>query len=185
MAGTNGLDWRLDIGRTRSLDIVGMPLLDHHVTTLGPTLLASTDILYINHLISDSLMVARGFKRLGARLISIAIPYSGTYGPVQRAVHEGFKHLGPPSCPGSPTPASPGCDVGSGPVADAPRPSRPDRAAADGARTPTGQAHHHTLGSRARPRQGSARPGPGRRLRSALGAPRTVKHGPGGVSGAV
>src|SRR6266511_3383201 len=55
MAGTNGLDWRLDIGRTRSLDIVGMPLLNHHVTTLGPTLLAGTDILYINHLISDSL----------------------------------------------------------------------------------------------------------------------------------
>jgi hypothetical protein len=23
MAGTKGLDWRLDIGRTRSLDIVG------------------------------------------------------------------------------------------------------------------------------------------------------------------
>ncbi len=35
MAGTNRLDWRLDIGRTRSLDIVGMPLLDHYVTTLG------------------------------------------------------------------------------------------------------------------------------------------------------
>ncbi len=66
MAGTNGLDWRLDIGRTRSLDIVGMSLLDHHVAALGPTLLAGIDILYINHLISDSLMVARGFKRLAA-----------------------------------------------------------------------------------------------------------------------
>jgi hypothetical protein len=76
------------------------------VTRLGPTLLAGTDILYINHLISDSLMVARGFKRLGTRLTSIAIPYSGIYGPVQRAVHEGFKHLGSIFLPGSPTPAS-------------------------------------------------------------------------------
>ena len=99
MAGTNGLDWRLDIGRTRSLDIVGMPLLHHYVTTLGPTLLAGVHILYVNHLISDSLMVARGFKRLGARLTSIAIPYSGIYGPVQRAVHQGFKHLGPTYLP--------------------------------------------------------------------------------------
>src|SRR6266511_3468991 len=72
-----------------------MPLLDHCATTLGPDLLAGLDILYINHLISDSLMVARGFKRLGARLTSIAIPYSGIHGPVQRAVHQGFKHLGP------------------------------------------------------------------------------------------
>jgi hypothetical protein len=56
MAGTNGLDWRLDIGRTRSLDIVGMPLLDHYATTLSPNLLGGIDILYINHLISDSLM---------------------------------------------------------------------------------------------------------------------------------
>jgi hypothetical protein len=99
MAGTNGLDWRLDIGRTRSLDIVGMPLLNHYVTTLGPSLLAGVHILYVNHLISDSLMVARGFKRLGARLTSIAIPYSGIYGPVQRAVHQGFKHLGPTYLP--------------------------------------------------------------------------------------
>ncbi len=99
MAGTNGLDWRLDIGRTRSLDIVGMPLLEHYATTLGPNLLGGIDILYINHLISDSLMVARGFKRLGARLTTIAIPYSGIYGPVQRAVHQGFKHLGPTFLP--------------------------------------------------------------------------------------
>src|SRR6266536_3292428 len=82
-----------------------MPLLDHCATTLGPDLLAGLDILYINHLISDSLMVARGFKRLGARLTSIAIPYSGIYGPVQRAVHEGFKHLGPTFLPRVPTPA--------------------------------------------------------------------------------
>jgi hypothetical protein len=99
MAGTDGLDWRLDIGRTRSLDIVGMPLLDHYVTTLGSTVLAGMEILYVNHLISDSLMVARGFKRLGARLTTIAIPYSGIYGPVQRAVHQGFKHLGPTFLP--------------------------------------------------------------------------------------
>ena len=99
MAGTNGLDWRWDIGRTRSLDIVGMPLLDYYVTRAGPDLLADVDILYVNHLISDSLMVARGFKRLGARLTTIAIPYSGIYGPVQRAVHQGFKHLGPTFLP--------------------------------------------------------------------------------------
>lgn len=99
MAGTDGLDWRLGIGRTRSLDIVGMPLLNRFVTELGPGLLADTEILYVNHLISDSLMVARGFRQLGARLTSIAIPYSGIYGPVQRAVHEGFKHLGPTFLP--------------------------------------------------------------------------------------
>jgi S-adenosylhomocysteine hydrolase len=99
MTGTDGLDWRLGIGRTRSLDIVGMPLLDHFVAELGSRLLAGTEILYVNHLISDSLMVARAFRRLGARLTSIAIPYSGIYGPVQRAVHEGFKHLGPTFLP--------------------------------------------------------------------------------------
>src|SRR6266511_832771 len=115
MAGTNGLDWRLDIGRTRSLDIVGMPLLDHHVTTLGPTLLAGTDILYINHLISDSLMVARGFKRLGARLTSIAIPYSGIYAPYSAPFTRASSTSVPPSCPGSPTPASSRGDVGGGP----------------------------------------------------------------------
>jgi S-adenosylhomocysteine hydrolase len=104
MAGTDGLDWRLGIGRTRSLDIVGMPLLDHFVTELGPSLLAGTEILYVNHLISDSLMIARAFMRLGARLTSIAIPYSGIHGPVQRAVHEGFKHLGPTFLPRVPHP---------------------------------------------------------------------------------
>ncbi len=99
MAGTDGLDWRLDIGRTRSLDIVGMPLLEHYVTTFDPKLLDGIDILYINHLISDSLMVARGLVRLGARLTTITIPYGGIHGPVQHAVHQGFKHLGPTFLP--------------------------------------------------------------------------------------
>jgi hypothetical protein len=63
MAGTDGLDWRLDIGRTHSLDIVGMPLLEHYAITLGQDLL------------------------------------SGIYGSVQRAVHHGFKYLGPTFLP--------------------------------------------------------------------------------------
>ncbi|HEV8651040.1 MAG TPA: hypothetical protein VG276_17035 [Actinomycetes bacterium] len=33
-----------------------MPLLDHYVTTLDPSLLGDIDMLYINHLISDWLM---------------------------------------------------------------------------------------------------------------------------------
>jgi hypothetical protein len=44
------------------------------VTTLDPSLLGDIDMLYSNHLIPAWLMVAHGFKRLGARLTTIATP---------------------------------------------------------------------------------------------------------------
>jgi hypothetical protein len=44
------------------------------VTTLDPSLLGDIDMPYSNHLIPDRLMVAHGFKRLGARLTTIATP---------------------------------------------------------------------------------------------------------------
>lgn len=44
------------------------------VTTLDPSLLGDIDMPYSNHPIPDRLMVGHGFKRLRARLTTIATP---------------------------------------------------------------------------------------------------------------
>lgn len=94
---------RWDTGRVWSLDIVGMPMLEQHVRAL-PDTLTGIDVLYVNHAISDSLMVARGLRRLGARLTSVLVPYHGQVGPTRRAIAQAFAALGD-SC--HPRPAGP------------------------------------------------------------------------------
>lgn len=84
---------RWDIGPVRGLDIVGMPLLDRHVNA-HPGALDGVLVLYINHTISDALMVARGLRRLGGHLYSVLIPYRGVSGHTQQAIRQGFSILG-------------------------------------------------------------------------------------------
>ena len=95
---------RWDIGPVRGLDIVGMPQLAHHVDA-HPGTLDDVLVLYINHAISDALMVARGLRRVGAQLTSVLIPYHGADGPTHHAVRRGFRALGPTF---HPEPAAPG-----------------------------------------------------------------------------
>ena len=95
---------RWDIGPVRGLDIVGMPQLARHVDA-HPGALDDVLVLYINHAISDALMVARGFRRLGARLTNVLIPYHGADGATQRAVRRAFDMLGPTFAPAHAAPS--------------------------------------------------------------------------------
>lgn len=87
---------RWDIGVPRSLGIVGMPLLEARLAVLDPQTLADVHVLCVNHAISDALMVARAFRRLGAKVTSVLIPYRGRggQGETQRAVYEAFRFVG-------------------------------------------------------------------------------------------
>ncbi|MGH8896521.1 MAG: hypothetical protein ACRDZ4_05715 [Egibacteraceae bacterium] len=46
----------------RSLDIVGMPLLEAQLLALDPQTLADVHVLYVNHPISEALMVQRAVE---------------------------------------------------------------------------------------------------------------------------
>jgi len=52
-------------------------------------------VLYINNAISDALMVARGFRRVGAKVCSVLVPYHGATGDAQHAIRWVFSALGP------------------------------------------------------------------------------------------
>jgi hypothetical protein len=84
---------RWDIGPVAGTEIVGMPLLQHY-TDAHPGALRGVHLLYINHAISDSLMTARAFHRLGATLTSVLVPYHGAHGATQHAIRRAFAALG-------------------------------------------------------------------------------------------
>lgn len=94
---------RWDIGPILRHEIVGMPLLDQFADTYRGAL-DGICVLYINHAISDSLMVARALCQLGARLTSVLVPYHGAASPTQQAIEEAFAALGPSW---SPSPSHP------------------------------------------------------------------------------
>lgn len=94
MDGGGLTERRWDIGALRSLDIVGMPLLEAQLVDLDPQTLADVHVLYVNHAISDALMVARAFRRLGAEITSVLIPYRSGQGETQRAVCAAFGRVG-------------------------------------------------------------------------------------------
>lgn len=94
MSSDGRSEHRCDIGVPRSLDIVGMPLLEERLAALDPQTLADVHVLYVNHAISDALMVARAFRRLSAQVTSVLIPYRGEQRETQRAVCEAFRFVG-------------------------------------------------------------------------------------------
>lgn len=74
-------------------DIVGMPLLaraaaEHRGALTGVT------ILYINHAISDALMVARALSVAGATLVNVLVPYRGVEDRGHQALRRAFDSLG-------------------------------------------------------------------------------------------
>lgn len=95
---------RWDIGPTSQPDIVGMPLLEEYVDA-HPGALRDVHILYVNHAISDSLMVGRAFHRLGAALTTVLVPYHGAHGDTQQAMRCGFDALGKTYQPSHPHPS--------------------------------------------------------------------------------
>ncbi|MGH8903942.1 MAG: hypothetical protein ACRDYA_20265 [Egibacteraceae bacterium] len=99
MSSSDRSERRWDIGVPRSLDIVGMPLLEAQLLALDPQTLADVHVLYVNHAISDALMVARAFRRLGAQVTSVLVPYRGGQGETQQAVYEAFRFVGPTFAP--------------------------------------------------------------------------------------
>jgi hypothetical protein len=95
---------RWDIGPVLGLDIVGMPVLDTHVkANMGA--LDGVWVLYVNHAISDALMVARGLRRVGAKVCSVLVPYHSTAGDTQHAIHRAFSAIGPAHHPAPTHPA--------------------------------------------------------------------------------
>lgn len=76
----------------------GMPVLQDYCELL-PGHLTGINILYINHIISDSLMVARGLHYSGATLWSVGIPYGDVSSPTRRSIIAGLEALGPTVVP--------------------------------------------------------------------------------------
>jgi hypothetical protein len=79
------------------------------VTTLDPSLLGDIDMPYSNHLIPDRLMVGHGFKRLRARLTTIATPTATSSPCPARAYARRARRPAPttrPPQPAHPHPAS-------------------------------------------------------------------------------
>ncbi|WP_410586365.1 hypothetical protein [Amycolatopsis sp. lyj-23] len=94
---------RWDIGSVNGSEIVGMPQLEHYANAF-PGALRDIHILYVNHSISDALMVARAFTRLGATLTSVLVPYCGVTRTTQQAVRRGYATLGDSYQPSQPHP---------------------------------------------------------------------------------
>ncbi|MET8127036.1 NAD(P)-dependent oxidoreductase [Streptomyces sp. NPDC005231] len=95
---------RWDIGPIDEPDIVGMPLLQRHLDA-HPGALRDVHILYVNHAISDALMVARAFHRLGATLTNVLVPYHGVGGTTEEAMYRSFSALGTTYLPSHPHPS--------------------------------------------------------------------------------
>lgn len=84
--------------------IEGMPILQRYCKKIKKNYFKGLNILYINHLISDSLMVARAFKKTGAKLWSIGIPYGNLNSQTRKETINGFKRIGYLSIPDIKTP---------------------------------------------------------------------------------
>jgi len=76
-----------------------MPVLQEYADLIGKDFFHGLNILYINHLISDSLMVARAFKKTGARLWIIGIPYGNLNSQERKKTISGLKNLGSTTIP--------------------------------------------------------------------------------------
>ena len=52
-----------------------MPVLNYYSREVSERYFRNTNVLYVNHLISDSLMIARAFKNSGAEMWIVTIQY--------------------------------------------------------------------------------------------------------------
>jgi len=79
-------------------DIVAMPLLAHAAAEHHGAL-TGLKILYINHAISDALMVARALRGAGAELVNVLVPYRGIEDRSHHSLSQAFSALGPTYAP--------------------------------------------------------------------------------------
>ncbi len=80
---------------TMSYQIENMPVLEEYSREVSKNEhFVDTNILYINHILSDSLMVARAFKNSGADLWIVGVPYGNIKSPVRKETIRGFEKLG-------------------------------------------------------------------------------------------
>lgn len=94
--GSGGLA-RWDVGAD-ARDIVAMPLLAA-AAARHQDALAGVRVLYINHAISDALMVARALRAVGADLVNVLIPYRGVDHADHAPLRDAFEELGPMFAP--------------------------------------------------------------------------------------
>jgi len=78
-----------------SANLDAMPLLASCLDAMPKGHFAGVEVVYVNHLISDSLMVARALADGGARVWSVGLPYGSLVGPVRQGVIAGLGELGP------------------------------------------------------------------------------------------
>lgn len=71
-----------------------MPLLAEYAASIGPDHFKGTQILYINHLISDALMTALALKQAGAGVSVVGIPYGATDSDERQWVIEEYRKIG-------------------------------------------------------------------------------------------
>jgi len=82
-----------------SRPIDAMPLLARAAAAIPSDHFAGIEVVYVNHLISDSLMVARALAGCGARLWTVSLPYGRVDGPVREAWWRGWRTSGLYRCP--------------------------------------------------------------------------------------
>lgn len=76
-----------------------MPALEEYAQKTGPNRLGNTNILYINHLISDAMMVALALKQAGANVHTVGIPYGSVDSDERRWVINEYRKIGPTHFP--------------------------------------------------------------------------------------
>jgi hypothetical protein len=79
-------------------DIVAMPLLARAAAEHRGAL-TGVRVHYINHAISDSLMVARALTAIGAELVNVLMPYHGWREDNHAPLRLAFEALGPTCTP--------------------------------------------------------------------------------------
>jgi len=83
-----------------------MPVLAKAADRTPADHFAAFEVVYINHLISDSLMAARALHDTGARLHLVGVPYGRVDTTERQAVIAGFEELGPTWIPDVSVPRS-------------------------------------------------------------------------------
>lgn len=73
----------------------GLPALEEYASKVGNEHFKGVQILYINHLISDAMMVALAMKEAGADVRTVGIPYGSLDSDERRWVIEEYKKIGP------------------------------------------------------------------------------------------
>lgn len=73
----------------------GMPVLEEYAHKTGLDRLKNTNILYINHLISDAMLVAVALKQAGANVHTVGIPYGSIDSDERRWVIDEYQKIGP------------------------------------------------------------------------------------------